>query len=130
MNWYLKVLKDHYLDFSSRARRKEFWMFNLINIIISWSLSLLDLAIGTTIFTLFSTIYTVLVIIPNIAVSIRRLHDTGRSGWFYLLILIPIIGWIWLIILFCMEGESKTNKWGKNPKGIGNDDAINQIGTE
>lgn len=130
MNWYLKVLKEHYLDFNSRARRTEFWMFTLINILISWGLSLLDLAAGTTFFTLISSIYSLLVFIPSIAVSVRRLHDIGKSGWYYLLVLLPIIGWIWLIILFATEGENKPNKWGENPKGIGNDTAINEIGRE
>ena len=130
MNWYLKVLKEHYLDFNSRARRTEFWMFTLINILISSGLSLLDLAAGTTFFTLISSIYSLLVFIPSIAVSVRRLHDIGKSGWYYLLVLLPIIGWIWLIILFATEGENKPNKWGENPKGIGNDTAINEIGRE
>ena len=92
MNWYLKVLKDHYLDFSGRARRTEYWMFTLINLLISWGFSLLDIVAETTIFTLISTIYSLLVIIPGLAVSVRRLHDVGKSGWYYLLILLPIIG--------------------------------------
>jgi uncharacterized membrane protein YhaH (DUF805 family) len=130
MNWYLKVLKEHYLDFNSRARRTEFWIFTLINILISWGLSLLDFVVGTTFFTLISTIYSLLVFIPSIAVSVRRLHDIGKSGWYYLLVFLPIIGWIWLIVLFAMEGENKPNEWGENPKGIGNDRAINEIGRE
>ena len=130
MNWYLKVLKDHYLDFSGRARRTEYWMFTLINLLISWGFSLLDIVAETTIFTLISTIYSLLVIIPGLAVSVRRLHDVGKSGWYYLLILLPIIGWIWLIVLFATEGENGENQWGENPKGTGNNSEINQIGRE
>ena len=135
MNWYLKVLKEHYADFSGRARRKEFWMFFLISTIISIILSLLDNALGLTFGELnengyLSTLYSVLVLIPTIAVSVRRLHDIGKSGWYYLLILFIIIGWIWLLVLFCMEGESRQNKWGDNPKGLGNDKEIDAIGTE
>ncbi|WP_299060993.1 DUF805 domain-containing protein [uncultured Polaribacter sp.] len=130
MNWYLKVLREHYLDFNGRARRQEFWMFTLINTIISYALSGLDWVFGLTVFSMISLIYSLLVVIPGIAVCVRRLHDVGKSGWYYLLILIPIIGWIWLIVLFATEGEHKPNQWGENPKGIGNDSAISQIGKE
>ena len=130
MNWYLKVLKEHYLDFNSRARRKEYWIFTLINILISWSFSLLDLAIGSAIFTILSTVYSLLVLIPSLAVSVRRLHDVGKSGWFYLLVLLPIIGWVWLLVLFCTDSENGPNKWGDNPKGIGNDAELDQLGKE
>ncbi|PQB06912.1 hypothetical protein BST83_06915 [Polaribacter filamentus] len=130
MNWYLKVLKEHYLDFSGRARRKEYWMFTLVNLIISWSLGSLDFIFGTTFFSLISVVYSLLVFIPSLAVAVRRLHDVGKSGWYYLLIFIPIIGWIWLLVLLVTEGESNSNKWGENPKGIGNESIINQIGLE
>ena len=129
MNWYLKVIQQ-YFDFSGRARRKEFWMFYLINMIISWGLSLFDLILGTDFFSVVSFIYSLFILIPNLAVSVRRLHDVGKTGWYMLLIFLPIIGWIWLLILWCMEGESRSNAWGDNPKGIGNDQFINQIGTE
>ncbi|WP_298879855.1 DUF805 domain-containing protein [uncultured Polaribacter sp.] len=129
MNWYLKVLKQ-YADFSGRARRKEYWMFTLINILISWAFKLLDFAAGTTIFETIASIYSLAIIVPSIAVAVRRLHDIGKSGWYFLLVFLPIIGWIWLIVLYATEGESKPNKWGDNPKGIGNDTAINQIGRE
>jgi len=129
MNWYLKVLKQ-YADFSGRARRQEYWMFVLINAIISWSFTLLDNLAGVTIFTTLSYFYTLAVLIPGLAVAVRRLHDIGKSGWWYLLILLPIVGWIWLIVLFATEGESRPNNWGENPKGMGNDTAIDQIGRE
>ena len=130
MNWYLKVLKEHYLDFNGRARRKEYWMFVLINALISWSFSLLDLAIGSNVFFLLSVVYSLLVVIPSLAVTVRRLHDVGKSGWFYLLIFLPIIGWIWLLVLFCTDSEHGPNKWGENPKEIGNPDELDQLGKE
>ncbi|WP_299779730.1 DUF805 domain-containing protein [uncultured Formosa sp.] len=130
MNWYLKVVKEHYADFKGRARRQEYWMFVLINMIISWSLSLFDYVLGTSFFAIISGLYSLAVIIPGIAVSVRRLHDVGKSGWYLLLSLIPIIGWIWLLILMVTDGESGPNNWGDNPKGLGNDSAIDSIGKE
>lgn|SRR5690554_4381 len=129
MNWYLKVLKQ-YADFNGRSRRKEYWMFVLINLIISWSLALLDYAAGTSIFSIVSTIYSLAIFVPALAVSVRRLHDIGKSGWYYLLVLLPIIGWIWLIVLFATDSEAGPNKWGQNPKEVGNDTNIDLIGTE
>lgn len=129
MNWYLKVFQQ-YFDFSGRARRKEFWMFYLINILISWGLGLFDLLLGTNFFNIVYLIYALFTFIPYLAVSARRLHDIGKTAWYMLLVFLPIIGWIWLLILWCMEGESRPNEWGENPKGTGNDTLINQIGTE
>ena len=131
MNWYLKVFKQ-YLDFSGRARRKEYWMFVLFHFIALFLLMLIDTTIGTTVgeegVGFFYLVYLVLAIIPSIAVSVRRLHDLGKSGVWFLINFIPFIGAIWFLILTCMEGENKSNQWGENPKGIGNDIAINEIG--
>src|SRR5918997_5258296 len=102
MQWYLKVLKQ-YADFNGRARRTEFWMFVLFNFIASIVLNLVDVLIGTANFAstgtgfamtggLLSSIYALAVLIPSLAVGARRLHDTGRSGWWQLLALIPIVG--------------------------------------
>lgn len=132
MNWYLKVIKEHYLDFKGRARRQEYWMFVLISTIISLTLTLIDNFAGLMYASsgLLSSVYGLLVSIPSLAVTVRRLHDAGKSGWYYLLILLPIIGWIWIIVLLCKDSEHGANKWGENPKGIGNDSVIDQIGTE
>tara|TARA_R110001592_G_scaffold2696_5_gene15384 strand:+ start:1512 stop:1901 length:390 start_codon:yes stop_codon:yes gene_type:complete len=129
MNWYLKVI-NQYFDFSGRARRKEYWMFMLFSIIISWTLAIIDIVFGTYIFSIISTIYSLLIFIPSLAVLLRRLHDSGHSGWYLFLILIPLLGWIWLFVLLCLESEPGQNKWGENPKGFGNDSIINQIGVE
>ncbi|QDO94922.1 DUF805 domain-containing protein [Formosa sediminum] len=130
MNWYLKVIKEHYADFKGRARRQEYWMFVLINMIISWSISLLGYLFDVSIFSILSGIYSLAVFIPGFAVSVRRLHDVGKSGWFLLIAVIPIIGWIWLIVLMATDSEVGPNNWGDNPKGIGNDSVIDAIGKE
>jgi len=105
MNWYLKVLKQ-YVDFNGRARRKEFWMFVLINMIISMIFNYIGAAIN---FTLLGSIYSLAVLLPNIAVAIRRMHDIGKSGWF---ILIPIYN----IILAATAGVEGENEYGPDPK--------------
>ncbi|WP_159023331.1 DUF805 domain-containing protein [Formosa sp. L2A11] len=130
MNWYLKVIKEHYADFKGRARRQEYWMFVLINMLISWGITILGYLFDSSIFSGISGLYSLAVLIPGIAVAVRRLHDVGKSGWFLLLSCIPIIGWIWLIVLMATDSEVGPNKWGDNPKGLGNDSAIDSIGKE
>lgn len=126
MNWYLKVVKEHYADFKGRARRKEYWMFTLFNIIFLGVAVVLDTLLGLSFTELVPygwiyVIYVLAVFIPGIAVVVRRLHDIGKSGWFYFIALIPIIGAIWLLVLLCTDSESCANKWGENPKKTGNE---------
>ena len=118
MEWYIKVLKQ-YNDFKTRARRKEYWLFTLFSVIISSILTLIDNNLGTEFNTgtgLFGGIYSLLILVPTLAVSVRRLHDIGESGWMLLVALIPLIGAIWLLILFCKDSQIEENKWGANPK--------------
>lgn len=119
MNWYLKALKQ-YADFKGRARRKEYWMFILFNIIFAFLAALIDNIVGTASpelgYGLFYIVYGLAVFIPGLAVTVRRLHDVGKSGWMYFIILIPIIGIIWFIILMVKDSEPGSNKWGENPK--------------
>ena len=118
MEWYIKVLKQ-YNDFKTRARRKEYWMFTLFSVIISSILTLIDNNLGTEVNTgtgLFGGIYSLLISVPTLAVSVRRLDDIGKSGWMLLVALIPLIGAIWLLILFCKDSQIEENKWGANPK--------------
>ena len=120
MEWYIKVLKQ-FNDFKTRARRKEYWMFTLFSIIISGILTLIDTNLGSEVNNgtgLFSGIYSLLVLVPSLAVSVRKLHDAGKSGWMLLVALIPLIGAIWLLILFCKDSQPQENKWGANPKEI------------
>ncbi|TRZ44314.1 DUF805 domain-containing protein [Robertkochia solimangrovi] len=118
MNWYRKVIQQ-YADFKGRARRKEFWMFVLFNIIFALIASMLDYFLGIANDYGYGPIYGVyalFVLIPGLAVSVRRLHDIGKSGWWILLGLIPIIGTIWLIVYYVTDSQPGVNKWGPNPK--------------
>lgn len=119
MNWYLYVLKN-YATFSGRARRKEYWMFFLFNVLISLGLGVLDIVAGTYSVEyetgFFSALYSLLVLIPSIAVSVRRLHDTNRSGWWVVISLIPIIGVLVLFVFTCLDSQPGTNRFGANPK--------------
>lgn len=119
MNWYLEVLRK-YAVFSGRARRREYWFFVLFNFIISLVFVALDFLFGTIDLQagvgLLSGLYALAVLIPGLAVSVRRLHDTGRSGWWLLIALVPIIGAIVLLVFFVTDSEAGTNQYGPNPK--------------
>ncbi|PIB34794.1 hypothetical protein BFP72_04935 [Reichenbachiella sp. 5M10] len=120
MNWYLKVLKQ-YADFSGRARRTEYWMFILFNMIFSTVAMGLDYLIGSSLggmsYGMLYMIYSLAVFIPSLAVTIRRLHDAGKSGAMIFIALIPIIGSIWLLVLLVSDSDGD-NKYGPNPKGV------------
>lgn len=113
---------SNYANFSGRARRSEYWYFTLFNIIVSTVLSvLMRLTAGSAMFNLFriiEVVYSLAVIIPGLAVSWRRLHDTGRSGAWYLLILVPIVGAIVLLVWFCKDSQPGVNEYGPCPKDI------------
>lgn len=113
MNWYLTVIKEHYADFKGRARRQEFWMFMLINWVISVVLGIVG---GLIHFSLLGSIYGLAVLVPTLGVGVRRLHDMGKSGWWYLICLVPVLGAIYLIYLWCQDSQAEANEWGANPK--------------
>jgi uncharacterized membrane protein YhaH (DUF805 family) len=118
MQWYTDVIKK-YVVFSGRARRKEFWMFVLFNVIISIILGFIDRLIGTDYGRgngVLGTIYSLAVLLPSLGVTWRRLHDTNRSGWWILIGLIPIIGWIVLLVFYIQEGNAGDNQYGPDPK--------------
>jgi len=121
MNWYLEVFKK-YAVFSGRARRKEYWYFLLFNIIISIVLAVIDGVTGTfsaeTDMGLLGGLYTLAVLIPGLAVSVRRLHDTDRSGWWLLIYLIPLIGAIVLLVFMVQDSTPGENRYGPNPKDV------------
>ncbi|MEU4109686.1 MULTISPECIES: DUF805 domain-containing protein [unclassified Streptomyces] len=112
MHWYVDVLKK-YAVFSGRARRQEYWMFTLFSLIISIVLTILDSALDIG---FLSTIYGLAVLLPSLAVTVRRLHDTSRSGWWILITLIPLVGAIILIVFLASEGKPEANEYGPNPK--------------
>jgi uncharacterized membrane protein YhaH (DUF805 family) len=123
MKWYLKVFRQ-YADFSGRARRKEYWMFVLFNFIVMivaviadnvFELILKGAPYGALYGTLYS-LYAAAVLIPALAVAVRRLHDTGKSGWWILINLIPLVGFIWFLVLTLTAGQSGDNPYGDNPK--------------
>ncbi len=130
MNWYFQVLKK-YAVFSGRARRKEYWYFILFNGIICFVLGLIEgLAfvlrdgkgalitpeMGEMSFSVLAGIYALAVLLPSIGVSIRRLHDTGRGGWWLLISLIPLVGSIILLIYMVANSQEGTNQYGPSPK--------------
>jgi uncharacterized membrane protein YhaH (DUF805 family) len=115
MNWYLAVLKN-YVGFSGRARRTEYWMFVLFNFIIGVVLEILAAVAHPLAFLYY--LYALAVLLPSLAVGFRRLHDTNRTAWWLLIGIIPIIGWIWLLVLFCQPGTQGPNQYGPDPKAV------------
>lgn len=126
MEWYVKVLKQ-YAEFEGRARRKEYWMFTLVHILIIMALQAgmvmlggmnPESSIGLVIMSLLG-LYSLGVFIPSLAVAVRRLHDTGRSGWWLLIGFVPIIGAIILIVFMVQDSQPGANQYGDNPKEVG-----------
>ena len=133
IDWYKKVVFENYANFKGRARRSEFWWFTLFNFLIGMVFNLILYSIVGTdvkaiiqnggniptsyyIINIISTIYSLAILVPSLAVTVRRLHDVGRSGWFFFLILVPIIGWIILLVWHFTDSQPGTNQWGPNPK--------------
>jgi uncharacterized membrane protein YhaH (DUF805 family) len=122
-DWFLNPIKNHYADFEGRATLKEFWMFILYWLLISIGLYILSGIIGGAA-KLIHTLIALVIFVPSLAIGARRLHDTGKSGWWQLLCLIPFIGVIILIVLLAQKGEAGANQYG-SPVG---DDNKNQDG--
>lgn len=114
MNWYIAVLKK-YAVFSGRAGRTEYWMFVLFNFIFSLAASLIGI-LTFGILYIVAIVYGLAVLVPALAVGVRRLHDVGKSGWYYFIILIPIAGPIWFLVLMCTDSQPGDNQYGPNPK--------------
>jgi uncharacterized membrane protein YhaH (DUF805 family) len=118
MNWYLEVLRK-YAVFDGRARRQEYWMFTLIGAMLPVALVVLAAMLGTNMENTSSMIigaYYLAILLPSLAVAVRRLHDTGRSGWWLVVAVIPLIGSIALLIFTLQDSEQGTNQYGPNPK--------------
>ena len=136
MNYYINALKN-YAVFTGRARRSEYWYFVLFNFVFAMAAAILDNMLHITIslapgypgfYGYIYFAYALFALIPGLAVLIRRLHDIGKSGWFFLIVFIPIIGAIWLLVLLFKESQPGENKYGPNPKGIGNYDEVDKVG--
>jgi len=114
MNWYLAVLQN-YFGFGGRARRSEYWYFVLFNFLIMVALVIIDSLIDPQ-HNILAIIYFIALLIPGLAVTFRRLHDTDRSAWWLLIGLVPLIGPIVLIVFYCQEGTKGDNRFGPDPK--------------
>ena len=122
MEWYLKVMRDNYANFNGRARRKEYWMFTLFFMLFLLASIFVIAIIGPVseeaeIFTIIIFVVFYLAhFVPALAVTVRRLHDTGKSGWMYLLAFIPYIGGLIIFIFTVIEGDKGDNQYGPDPK--------------
>jgi uncharacterized membrane protein YhaH (DUF805 family) len=121
LSWYLEALKK-YAVFSGRSRRMEYWYFVLFNIIVCIVLEVIDGLLFGTLDSgmgvgLLSGLYALAVLIPSLAVTVRRLHDIDRSGWWILIALVPLIGGIVLLVFALLDSTPGTNQYGPNPKG-------------
>ncbi len=119
MSWWLAAMKK-YVDFSGRARRKEYWMFVLFNLIFMILALILDAILGSANenlgYGLFYTLFSLGILLPTWSVTVRRLHDVGKSGWWIFISIIPLIGGLWLFILTITDGQPEAHQYGLNPK--------------
>lgn len=113
MEWYIKVLKN-YANFKGRARRREYWMFVLFNFIFAIVAFVLDFVLGT--YMMIYGLYLLATLVPSLAVLVRRLHDVGKSGGWFFIILIPLVGAIWMLVLLVTDGTAGDNPYGPSPK--------------
>jgi uncharacterized membrane protein YhaH (DUF805 family) len=118
----IKTCFSKYVTFSGRARRSEFWWFVLFLVIAGIIMRVLDMVLGTRIDMgqgpgpgILSSIWSLFTLLPSISVAVRRLHDRDRAGWWWWLWIIPLVGWIWLIVWYCMRGTAGENRFGPNP---------------
>lgn len=116
--YFVDTLMRKYATVRGRSTRSEFWFFMLYSVIISLVIGVLDVMIfgGEAEIQPLSLLYSLIILAPSIGVGVRRLHDIGRSGWWYLLWFIPVIGWIVLIVWWCMDSQKGINRFGRNPK--------------
>ncbi len=119
---FLEALTKRYAQFSGRASKREFWgymLFRMVAVVAIFFVAVIMLAINESlgsIFNLLCWLLGIALVIPDLSVGVRRLHDTGKSGWWYLISVIPLIGWIWLIILWCQASVNEDNQWGGLPE--------------
>jgi uncharacterized membrane protein YhaH (DUF805 family) len=124
MNWFIDCITKNYANFNGRARRKEYWMYVLFNCLLGIVLNFIALIFGSISHSLLSVmvfvqcIISLALIIPGLAVTVRRLHDINKSGWWILIGLIPLIGAIVLFVFACLDSTPGSNQYGENPKGL------------
>lgn len=116
-----RVLVDKYASISGRANRTEFWIWQLFTLVLNIVLGVLSFALSsvgegaTYVSGALSVIVGLALIIPNICVAVRRLHDTGRGGGWWFIIIVPLVGWIWFLVLMLLPGEPQSNRFGEVP---------------
>ncbi len=133
LDWWKKVVIENYANFEGRARRSEYWFFALMNVIIYFTVVFLSMFLTGSLGAISDSLagigmlpmlliilFGVAMIIPTLEVQVRRLHDSGKSGWFILLGFVPVVS-IVLLVFFFLDSDVGPNEYGPNPKGIGND---------
>ena len=115
MNYWLGCFKK-YAEFSGRARRKEYWMFILFNMLVAFGVNIVDAVLGME--GVLAAGYSLAALIPAWAVFTRRMHDIGKSGWWWLIGLVPIVGAIVQLVFMCKDSQPGDNAYGPNPKGV------------
>ena len=126
--YFMDTIKNRYAQFDGRASRSEFWYFALFYFIADIIVAVVDAFVLNPMMGVtpdqaaqggfLQMIFALALIIPSIALGIRRLHDTGKSGWWYLLVFIPVIGWLALLYFYVLDSQPGTNQYGENPKGL------------
>lgn len=112
----VKKVFSHYADFTGRARRSEYWYFALFNTIVGFAIAIVTIFLGVQEFIYVAYLYQLAVLVPSLAVMVRRLHDTNRSGWWLLIVVIPLIGPVLLLVWYATEGTPGANHYGPDPK--------------
>ena len=107
----------NYVGFSGRAARSEFWFWILFTVLVSIVTTIIDLGVLSSKVQPISAIWSLATFLPSLAMGVRRLHDTDRSGWWWLIAFIPLIGFIVLIVFWCFEGTRGSNRFGSDPLG-------------
>ncbi|MFW1676910.1 DUF805 domain-containing protein [Pontibacter sp. JAM-7] len=115
MNWYLDVL-EKYAVFSGRARRSEYWLFCLVNLLVFVLIASIDSLLSSG--GILGGMYSLVILLPSLAVCVRRLHDTGRSGWWMLVGLIPVLGTLVLLAFLIQDSDDSCNQFGPYPKSL------------
>lgn len=118
MEWYLLAFRK-FAEFKGRSPRKEYWMFTLFNLLIALGLGMLAGLVGGKeggLTDVVSGLYTLVVFVPSLALSVRRLHDIGKSGWWMLITLIPLVGPLIMLFFMVKDSQPGTNEYGPNPK--------------
>jgi len=113
----VKTCLNKYADFSGRARRSEFWFFYLFYVIVYFIAAIIGVGLLEELGGILVLIVVLGLLLPMLSVGVRRLHDTGRSGWWYLISFVPLVGAILLIVWWATNGTPGSNEYGPNPKG-------------